>query len=230
MLTEQPHRTVVFSHYDTEMTYLIPPTGPIRFTETPDRFIWFRTIVNHRIDPLLIADSLLPPTLPFFTLVISSPAHLSDRILSDRLKGYYPPRYVPVPTEAEVLAMHQVAFKELDLDGVRRRMQLWGPIPRDVLVRVSSELQRIDVQRCSDVKLETIAKAARCSNIGEVASGDTLEALQRVLHERAAGQDAEPGSPAADMHSSRYYAHGKVVFATPSWLRLTVQRILDSLR
>jgi len=224
MLTEQPHRTVIFAHYRTDMTYAIPPTGPIRFIEGPVAFIAFRGINDLITDPLLVADTLLvadsvlPPILPFYTLVISSPGRLADRNLSDRLKGYAPPRYMPIPTEAEVLAMHQVAFKELDLEGVRRRMQLWGPIPRHVLADISLDEQQMQVQRSCNVKVSVLAEAARSSDDVEKVRGDNMDATHRILHERAAGQDAEPGSPAADVHDSRFYSPGRVILASPSWL------------
>jgi hypothetical protein len=41
---------------------------------------------------------------------------------------------MPVPTEEEILAMRDVAFPHLKEEGVKRRIQLWGPIPRLVLV------------------------------------------------------------------------------------------------
>ena len=218
MLTEQPHRTIIFAHHASRMTYIIPPAGPIRFTKANVNYVYFEQHVDLHTDPLLVADSVLPPILPFYTLVISSPGRLADRSLKDTLNGYDEQLYVPVPTEAEVLDMHRVAFKELDVEGVRRRMLLWGPIPRHVLVRVSPRSQKGQVGRCSRVELSVLAEAARSSDAAEKGRGDNMDAVHRILHERAAGQDAEPGSPAADMHNDDYYARGKVILASPSWL------------
>ena len=75
-------------------------------------------------NPLLVADSLLPPPLPFPTLVVSSPGRLADRSLNDRLNSYYGPRaYIPVPTADDVLALNALAPPPLDEKGIKERME-----------------------------------------------------------------------------------------------------------
>jgi hypothetical protein len=88
-------------------------------------------------DSVVIADSFVPPPLPFVTTVVSSPGRLADRDLKDTLNQYFRARfYMPVPTADEVRALYAYAFPGLDAAGVEERLALWGPIPRLVLADV----------------------------------------------------------------------------------------------
>jgi hypothetical protein len=85
----------------------------------------------------------LPPVFSFPILVVLSPEQLRDRELRDTLDDYWGVKhYMPIPTEEEVLALREVASPHVNVEGVHTRMQLWGPIPRHVLVNISPLLQQ----------------------------------------------------------------------------------------
>jgi len=177
-------------------------------------------------NPLLVADSLIPPPLPFPTLVVSSPGRLADRSLKDRLNSYFARAYVPVPTADDVLALNALASDPLDEAGIKERMELWGPIPRHVLVK-SSTTEQLDLwESVKGVSLDALVALAR-AQASRHGSGDELDARHRIMHERAAGQDAEPGTPASDPTREEFYARGAVTIASPSLLLWIAERIIE---
>ena len=152
-------------------------------------------------EPLLIADSLLPPVLSMPTLVVSSPGRLANRDLNNRLNSYDMNWcYMLVPTEDEVLQMNKVCFGGKDEEGVKLRMELWGPIPRHVLVLTSPLEQRRAWMKAAPVGLETLVVLARGSATGNPGVSDEMDAPHRVVHERAAGLDAKPNTPEAEIN------------------------------
>lgn len=166
--------------------------------------------------PLIIADSLLPPVLRHPTLVVSSPGRLVNRELKDTLNSYWDQRfYMPLPTTAEIWDMQAVAFPHLDRAGVERRLGLWGPVPRYVLVKVDPEQQVQLWLDAESVQLDTLAALAR----GHVGLGGERDAPYRLVHARAAGQDAEPGSRVADPSNAAFYRRGRVAIASLPMLR-----------
>lgn len=177
-------------------------------------------------NPLLVADSLLPPPLPFPTLVVSSPGRLADRGLNDRLNSYYARAYIPVPTADDVLALNALDSTPLDEKGIKERMELWGPIPRHVLIDCSREEQLDLWKRVQGVSLDALVALAR-AQASSHGGGDELDARHRIVQERAAGQDAEPGTPAADPTRVEFYARGAVTIASPSLLRWIAERLIE---
>jgi hypothetical protein len=90
VLTEQPERTVIFASTKSREGFVIPPNGHVRYLRLCD--VDLTTIKRMRDigpNPLLIADSMLPPVLRFPTLVVSSPGRLSDRNLNNTLNSYW---------------------------------------------------------------------------------------------------------------------------------------------
>ena len=217
---EHKRRTIIVAIHQTKEVFVIPPVGPLRRVS-------FDKIGNDSFnefcgaEPLFIADSFLPPVLPMPTLVVSSPGRLASRDLSDALNNYSENWcYMPVPTEEELLEMNKVCFNGKDEAGVRHRMKLWGPIPRHVLVKTSPSEQKRIWATAASVSLDTLVAVA-------TSFGDQLDAPHRLVHERAAGQDAAPDTLEADMNCFEYYARGKVVLASPSVTRYLAQRLVQ---
>jgi hypothetical protein len=227
MLTEQPESTVIFALHQEQDGYVIPPTGPVR--QFSLRSVELTTIKRMRdigAAPLLIADSFLPPVLPFPTLVVSSPCRLTDRKLRDTLNAYWSIwHYMPVPTEEDVLALRKMAFPHVTEERTRQRMQLWGPIPRHVLVQVTTLQQEQLWKWAEAVPLEEIVRLSRGQASQHIGVGDEGDAPHRLVHERAAGQDAERGTNAADSASEAFYQRGAVAIASPMLLRYIAERI-----
>lgn len=230
MLTEQPGRTIVYSSLHDRDIYIIPPQGPVRSASNRRFFLEdLECIQDLGSDVLVIADSLLPPVLPYPTVVISSPGRLRRRGLRDTLNNYRKPQlYMPIPSEAEVLELYALAFSFLPKEDVLRRMALWGPIPRNVLAEVDGGAQDEEIERSELVPLDTLAALARGQAIAEEGAGlkGVEDAPHRILHERAAGQDAEPGTPEADPNSTAYYRRGNVVIASLPFVRHVIGRLM----
>lgn len=93
--------------------------------------------------PLLIADSMLPPPLPFPTITITSPGRLASWHKEEKRHLRSPSLYMPLPSEEDVQALRALAFPSVAADACHRRMQLWGPIPRLVLEK-ASDAQQLD--------------------------------------------------------------------------------------
>lgn len=240
VLSDQPQRAVVYAS-DARGSVLIvkPPAlsadaasataASILQWPEPDKLVLMTDRVDLGPDPLVIADSVLPVALPFRTLVIASPEHLSksDR---DLLNCYYQVRlHMPIPSEEEMHAMHTEAFSAVvSADEVTARMQLWGPIPRLVFELPKAE-QAAHWQRVASVSVEALARVARGQSASAAAgsAGDSLETLHCIVHERAFGQDAEPESPAADMANAAYCGRGRVVVGSAILLRYVAVRIND---
>jgi hypothetical protein len=102
-----------------------------------------------------------------------------------------------VPTADDVLALNALDSTPLDEKGIKERMELWGPIPRHVLIDCSREEQLDLWKRVQGVSLDALVALAR-AQASSHGGGDELDARHRIVQERAAGQDAEPGTPAAD--------------------------------
>jgi len=229
VLREYPGRTIILALQGTDEGFIIPPDGPLRTFDLSEmglsRFNRFRDLGE---EPLFIADSFLPPVLSMPTLVVSSPGRLANRDLNNRLNSYKLRRhYMPIPDEEEVLQLRAACFSHLDVDGVMHRMQLWGPVPRHVLVHTSVDEQKDLWAKADAVKLDTLTALARGHATGNAGVGDEQDAPHRLVHERAAGQDAEPGAPEADVNSSAYYMRGNVVLASPAMMRYLAQRLDD---
>lgn len=97
--------------------------------------------------------------------------------------------FLPIHTPAEILDMRAACFPHLDVEGVERRIRQWGPLPSHVLVHT-----RPLHQRC-------------------IGRRDLVDAQHRRVLRRAAGQDATPGTPAADPSRQVYYGQGALVLA-----------------
>ena len=131
---------------------------------------------------------------------------------------------MPVPTEDEVLLMRARAFPGVSEAGVKARMALWGPIPRHVLVSITDGQQAHALQSAQGVSVGTLVSVATSFDGGRLRDVGP-DAPHRILHERATGQDAEPGTPAADVNDRAYYRRGRVVISSPSFLRYVAERL-----
>jgi hypothetical protein len=229
VLTEQSGRSVIVASAEDGEGYFVPPQGqgPIRnFQLSKLPLCWLGGMHGVGKDSLLIAVSVLPHVLPFPTLVVSARRHLADRDLRPMRKEYYTVwHYVPVQTEAELLALRAAAFPGLDEVDVRRRMELWGPIPRHVLALPAPRQQQELWARADAVELAALVQMAQ-PQISDAGGSGGLDARHHLLHERAAGQDAPPDSPAPDPRSVEYYVDGVVAIVSRPMLRYVAERAL----
>lgn len=104
-------------------------------------------------------------------------------------------------------------------------MKLWGPIPRHVLVHTSSHAQSAFVISAAAVALDTLVALARGHAVNNAGLGDELDSPHRLVHERAAGQDAPRGTAAANIEDATFYTRGQIVLASPSWMRFVAERL-----
>lgn len=229
ILTEQPQRTIVYASDGTKKVTIIPAAGPVH--QVPLQTFQFSnldTMTGLGADPVLIADALVPSAVACPTLVISSPGRIVQRTLKDTLNRYWDDwHYMPIPSEAEVLRMRRVAFSGQSVDDVARRMKLWGPIPRFVLVKTSHQQQVATLSRAMATPLHKLVQVARGQAVDAMGHNDDNDAPHRIVHERAAGQDAVPGTKRADFNNHEYYMRGKIVVASPSFLRYLAERLME---
>ena len=224
LLSEQPGRSVVFIDGPQKSAVIIQPGGGV-FAFPFDK-IHELPFVDGLIDPAVLCDSHLPVLLPFPTIVASSPGSLARGDQAIR-KEFMPPIHLPVPSRSEVLELRGLAFNGMPVEVVNRRMDLWGPIPRFVLVRTTPVDQRAQWERVQQVPLSDISRvmrgAAACSSAGV---GDDGDATHRVVLEHAACEGAVPGSPAADPSRWEYYRRGPVVVTSNAIHRWLLDRMI----
>lgn len=186
--------------------------------------LWTMRDIPQR-EALVVADSKLPPMLPLATLVVSSPGYLAGRDLKEYLEEYDDPHYMPIPTRNEVLALRALAFPTLSVDDVERRMELWGPIPRHVLVRVTPKQQRSiwrSVQALSIDKILQFARGEQAPVEEGRSTGDEKDVPHRVVHEHAWGETKDCGLVPS---MPEYYERGTVTVASPAMIRYVIERV-----
>lgn len=187
MLTMFPHRTIILALENGGRCFVIPPGGPVRVFSIEDfSLAGFDNITDLGDEPLIIGDSLVPPLLPFPALVVSSPGRLAIRSLKNTLNFYHSRHlFMPVPSTQKLLDLRSVAFPHLDEAGVLRRMKVWGPIPRHVLVHPTKDEQDKFWELAEAVSLDDLMRLSR-----GMAAGSKQDVLHRLVHERAKEQDA----------------------------------------
>jgi hypothetical protein len=229
VLTEQPDRTVIFASDQWKEGYVIPPKGPngpigpVRhFNLHTLDFTTIKMMCDIGTSPLFIADSFLPPVIPFPTLVVAAPSHLSGRMLRDTLNAYWGIwHYMPIPTEEEVLALGKVAFPHVVMDGVITRMHVWGHIPRYVLEQVEPKKQALLWQEVNAVPVAKLVQLIQ----GSATLNTRGYVPDCVVHVGAAGQDAAPGTKAADPTREHFYNRGLAVIASQPLLQHIIGRV-----
>lgn len=132
---------------------------------------------------VLISDSITPPTVPAFTVFITSPRR--DRYWEYNKQRDAAMLYLPVFSWEEVLACHGMCFPALPLDGITARYSRWGGIPRYVLEKTDVASQRLLEQAVTEVKPSALLKA-----LGE-ASDAASTVSQRLLHLKCRGEIEE---------------------------------------
>lgn len=193
-----------------------------------------------REDALILADGLLPPAIAHPILAVVPPLVAHSWWRKPAIKRYSNCGHqLPIPSEAEVLAMHQLCYPHLDERGVRRRVQLWGPIPSRVLGSVTDAEQRALWERARSVSLEDLMAVGHPEGPGRRRTIDNDSDAQLLLTERAAGQDAHAVPQAvrgsrldatdadSDARSGFFYFRGKTTIASPALLRMVTQRIRE---
>lgn len=143
VMSEQPTRTIIYVEQKTSTAYMVPPAqhAVFRCPLSRDPLGCLR-IADLGADPLLIVDSMVPPAMYMFTLIVASPGQL--KVANKEItKAYWGPRmHMPIPTEDELWEMRRISFPSLDAAGVERRLRLWGPVPRCVLHSCAPAQQR----------------------------------------------------------------------------------------
>lgn len=229
--TEQPDRAIIYVDKEKDC-YIIVPGEPVRACPLSDLVMLRHSPELAALNPVFLCDSYIPPTPPCPCVVVSSPGRLARLAAahSEEFKQHYIPRlYVPVPTEAEVLRMREVAFPHQSEAMVRQRMALWGPNPRYVLVRTSKDDQQEAWDLARSATLQDLLRAAKAEFFGGRA-GDKGDAPHRLMMERCKGQDAAVGSPESDMRNRAFWRRGVVVFASSPMVRYVVDRMVAEQR
>jgi hypothetical protein len=229
--TEQPERAIIYVDNE-EDCYIIVPGEPVRVCSLSELVMLRFSSELAALNPVFLCDSVIPPTPPCPCVVVSSPGRLARLAASDSevFKQHYMPwLYVPVPTDAEVLRLREVAFQHEPEALVRQRMELWGPNPRFVLVRTSMSEQSEAWKKAREASLDDLLKAAKAQFFGAPV-GDKGDAPHRLVMERCLGQDAADGSPESDMRNPAYWMRGAVVFPSSPVARYVVNRMLAEKR
>jgi hypothetical protein len=227
VLTDQPDRTIIFASDQWKREgYVIPPKGPIgpvrHFSLHTVDFTTIKMMRDIGISPLFIADSFLPPVIPFPTLVVTAPSHLSTRLMRDTLNAYWDIwHYMPIPTEEEVLALREVAFPHVAMDGVITRLQVWGHIPAVCARAGGNKQQAVLWQEANAVPVAKLVKFIQ----GSATLNTCNDVPDCVVHVGAAGQDAAPGTKAADPTMEHFYIRGLAVIASQPLLQHIIGRI-----
>lgn len=219
VLAEQPGRTVIYASRAAKEACLFAPDGVVRKVpvKVDADLVDLAFITGLGDCPLLLADSFVPPPLPFPTVTIASPAYLAGAGREDTRHLCRPHLHVPLPTPEEVRVLRELAFPSLDVEPMERRMQLWGPIPRLVLEEVSDAEQLAQWRAACAVPLSDLAVVSR----GGIPS-DPTSAYHTLVHERAFG-DADP---TADQTTPRCYQRDLPAFASPAIMRRVLQRAM----
>lgn len=223
LLTDNPDRTVVYIKEDTKSVYIIMSQRIMyQKLETFDFGGLDQIYLDHRLgeNAVCVSDSFVPPLLGFSTLVLSSPGILSNKAQRNTLKSYCRGIYMPMPTEDEVLRMRERVFPELSESYVVKLMALWGPIPRHTLVQINRDAQYDLLDDAESVDMDELARLARGTSTGYV-----NDYPHRLVHQRAAGQDANPGSIAADPTNPSFYRRGMCVISSDPFLLYISERL-----
>lgn len=222
VLLEQADRAIIHVD-DTQHCYIITPGEPVRWCslEQLQNIHYIRDLVA--LNPVLISDSYIPPVLPFATLPVASRYRLR-RADSEVVKVFAPWLYMPVPSAQEVLQLRAAAFGHEPEAAVIKRMEVFGPIPRSVLVRTSAGDQLSAWERAPKVCLNDGAGMPYSTMWGE------RNTPYRILLQHCLGQDSPAGSAEADMCRSAYWRCGDEVPASNSTMtRDEVERMVREL-
>ncbi|RYG58607.1 MAG: hypothetical protein EON60_12775 [Alphaproteobacteria bacterium] len=134
-----------------------------------------------------------------------------------------------MPDDAEMEAMRAAAFPDLDVTGVTKRLQIWGPIPRLVFKVIGPESQRSRMVRLFKVSHEQIMAAVNNAVHSSKAKYEPgQDAPHRIVIVRAYGQDnCVKGSVEGlnGMDNAMYYMEGKTTFASPAVLHYLFTRM-----
>lgn len=218
-----------FSAYDlSSMPTLDEHTWPQYTSGSLGDFI-FQLYPSGESDALILADGLIPPAINHPIVAVVPPRVLYSWWLKPAVKRYYSvEHHLPVPSEDDVLGMHRLCYPHLDEGGVRRRLQLWGPVPSRVLGAVTDAEQRALWERAKRVSLDHLMAVGFPQGHGGLSRRiDNGSDSQLLMVERTAGQDAAAGSSHADIRSGFYFFKGKTTIASPALLRMVAQRIQE---
>ena len=169
-------RFVVYDAAKLALGYVCGPSGIWSFDHA---HLGHLTILN---DPrtVFISDSLTPPVVRAFTVLITSPRR--DRYWEYYKQGDAAMLYFPVFSWEEIQASHATCFPALPIDGVMGRYARWGGIPRYVLEKTDPAVQGLLDQAVKEVKPSLLLKA-----LGE-ASDAVPTVSQRLLHIKCRGE------------------------------------------
>lgn len=207
-MREEPGRTIVYAVHKDGVAYIAPPAPAAVYqcSLTPDPLVNLGAI-GANTNWLLVADSFVPKQCKMPTLVVSSPGQFQAED-SELMKAYHPCRlYMPVPTEEELWALYRTSFADRSADGVNRRLQVWGPVPRTVLQVVDDDAQRAYWIRVREALPKQLVTTTQYTSLG-FHLGDESNPLHRVVLDHCAGADPTRLAE-ADIRNPAYYYRGK---------------------
>ena len=201
-------RTVVYLAGKARRTYIFSAASVLSVTKASTADL------EELDDPrtVFICDSVTPPVVNAFTLLITSPRR--DRWYEYSKTALVKKLIFPVFTLAEILACRRTCFSALDEAGVRERFARWGGIPRFVLEFVTDEQQAdllTAVTDCSTSKLRSSLTAE---------SVDT-NVSHRLVHLKTRGEL----DPSLSPRQHEYYVSAGTELAS----RFLARRVSDHL-
>lgn len=217
-MTEQPHRAVIYMANANEDAFLIDPVGNVMSAPASMHAIltsWART---QQLDAVLVADSIIPPEAYMPTVVLASPGRMRAQETKNRVKTFGWKWWMPLPSRAELLDMHRVAFPHLDREDCIARMELWGPIPRLVFADIEGTQQRSAWNELCKLNGDHFTAVLRST----LSSGSDAIS-HRILHECAAGQSVGADEAAVSISDPEYYLPGARIFASDIIMRWALE-------
>jgi hypothetical protein len=172
-----------------------------------------RMYENHQLGNgkvVIILDSSFIGKLYVPVISVSSPGCMRDRKLKDAL-NHYAKLLIPMPSIAEMEEMQAVVFNNIPMVDVKRRMSLWGCIPRSVFVLIKG----FEQQRMFD-ELKEITAVEMSAAVRAASTGTSAIRCHRMLQERCLGQDQEAASLEYryTMDDIEYYSAGLITFVS----------------
>jgi hypothetical protein len=202
--------------------WVITPNGVSSFT-SPAHPLVIREL--REAGTILISDALPPPTVGMHpqavVLLIGSPGAVLEAkpFLVDR------PAYLlqaPLFTEDDCWELHNAAYSHLPTEGVKARLQLWGPNPRHVFNVITKSMQQWAWDSLQSVTLEQMWAAAHQTD-----GQPSTSAVHRIVQVGCAGQRRHSHRTPSTVE---YYHRGDATFVSPAVLACVLPRMMKEKR
>jgi hypothetical protein len=134
---------------------------------------------------VFISDSLEPPSVKAFTLLITSPKR--ERWKEFRKSGQATRLFFPVFSAAEIEDMRRTCYPKCVAADVQERYTHWGGLPRYVLDQIDEDSQGEVFSAVTSLDLDTLAAVLGANEIESDAG-----ASHRLMHMKPRGE-VQPG-------------------------------------